>query len=169
MARCYFCLKSRRVSWVARARRAGSGLAHLATLSCPHWRQDGLCRVQLVPLLSIIDDEEARTVARAFVSGIGDELRFDRSLRPEAIVLRVIRDLTASAKGSTVALSDITAQVIDRHSKDFDRFVTPRYIGELIRKRLRIATYKSHGVYVIPLVETEKIAFLAERYGVNGA
>ena len=68
-----------------------------------------------------------------------------------------------------MALSDITAQVIDRHSKDFDRFVTPRYIGELIRKRLRIATYKSHGVYAIPLVETEKITFLAERYGVNGA
>ena len=121
----------------------------------------------LVPLLSIIDGEATRKEVREFASGIGDELRFDRSLRPEALVLKVICELTETATRSSVALAEVTSKVIEKHSKDFDRYVTPRYVGELIRKRLRIATYKSHGVYVIPLTEAKKIAFLADRYGLD--
>lgn len=121
----------------------------------------------LVPLLSIIESDEARAEVRAFAVGIGDELRFDRSLRPEALVLSAIRDLAREHGQATLAVSEITQRVIERHAKDFERFVTPRYIGQIIRKRLRIVTYKSHGIYVISLTESATIAFLCERYGLD--
>jgi hypothetical protein len=121
----------------------------------------------LVPLLSIIEDEEARTRVRTFASGIDEELRFDRSLKPEALVLRAIHELGKGDSRQSVAVSDITKLVIARHSKDFDRFVTPRYVGEIIRKRLRLATEKRHGVYVVSLAEGEHFAHLCKRYGIE--
>lgn len=121
----------------------------------------------LVPLLSIIEDEEARASVRTFATGIDDEMRFDRSMRPEAIVLAAIRDLDKERTRTALPVREITTYVIDRHGKDFDRYVTPRFIGELIRKRLRLATYKSHGVYVVPLADRAQIAFLSERFGLD--
>lgn len=119
----------------------------------------------LVPLLSIIEGEAARERVRDFAAGIDDELRFDRSLRPEALVLKVIVELQETRPNANIPLSEITKLVVERHGKDFDRYVTPRYVGELVRKRLRLATYKSHGVYVVPASETAKIEFLRSRYG----
>lgn len=120
----------------------------------------------LVPLLSIIDDEAARERVRDFAAGIDEELRFDRSLRPEALVLKVIVELQETRPNTNVPLAEITKLVVERHGKDFDRYVTPRYVGELIRKRLRLATHKSHGVYVVPATEAVKVAFLCDRFGI---
>jgi hypothetical protein len=122
----------------------------------------------LVPLLSIITDEKARQDVIACATSIDEEIRFDRSLRPEAIVLRVILDLIDGGASSSVPVSKIAAEVAAKHAREFDRFVTPRYVGQIVRKRLRLTTYKSHGVYVVPLTERDKIAFLAERFGVAG-
>jgi hypothetical protein len=36
-----------------------------------------------------------------------------------------------------------------------------------LRKKLNLQTYKSHGVYVVPLTERPKIELLCKRYGVN--
>jgi hypothetical protein len=119
----------------------------------------------LVPLLSIIEDEEARTRVRTFASGIDEELRFDRSLRPEALVLKVIGELLDAQPRASIPMAEITKLVIERHAKDFDRYVTPRYIGELVRKRLRLATFKSHGSYAVALNDDDKIAHLRQRYG----
>lgn len=121
----------------------------------------------LVPLLSIMDGD-ARSSVRSFALGVDDELRFDRSLRPEALVLRELVQLIGTEERAGIPLSEVTRRVIERHAKDFDRYVTPRYIGELVRKRLRLVTHKSHGVYVIPRTEASKIAFLAERFGIGG-
>lgn len=120
----------------------------------------------LIPLLSIIEDDGARERVSAFSTGIDDELRFDRSMRPEALVLKAIVELLDARPTANVPLSEITRLVIESSSKDFDRYITPRYVGELVRKRLRLATYKSHGVYVISATDSEKISFLQGRYGV---
>ena len=37
--------------------------------------------------------------------------------------------------------------------------------GRLLRRRLRLATYKRHGVYVLPLSEQPKLEVLWEKYG----
>ena len=45
--------------------------------------------------------------------------------------------------------------------------VTNRWVGGILRKRLNLQTYKSHGVYVVPASERTKIELLCTRYGIN--
>jgi hypothetical protein len=52
-------------------------------------------------------------------------------------------------------------------SDEYDRAITIRWIGGVLRKRLNIQTYKSHGVYVVPINERPKIEMLCARYGVD--
>jgi hypothetical protein len=64
-------------------------------------------------------------------------------------------------------LKDITSWFVDRHGTDYERKVTSKWIGTIIRKRLNLKTQKSHGVYVIPLSERPKLERLYEKYGVS--
>ena len=50
---------------------------------------------------------------------------------------------------------------------DYERKVTSKWIGTIVRKRLNLKTQKSHGVYVIPLSEQPKLERLYEKYGIN--
>jgi len=45
--------------------------------------------------------------------------------------------------------------------------MTNRWIGSVLRKRLNLRTYKSHGVYVVPLGERSKVLQLCTRFGVD--
>jgi hypothetical protein len=62
----------------------------------------------------------------------------------------------------TIRISLVTAALIERHGADYDRPVTNRRIGSIVRE-----TYKGHGVYVIPATQREKIALLSARYGID--
>jgi hypothetical protein len=50
---------------------------------------------------------------------------------------------------------------------DYERKVRSKWIGNIIRKRLNLKTQKSHGVYVIPLLEQPKLGRLYEKYGIG--
>jgi len=121
----------------------------------------------LIPLLSIIEDEAAKEEIRRAVSGMQEELRVERSTTPEGELLELLVELTTDTEQVYIPLSEITSLFIERHGADYERPITNRYIGHLLRKRLRLATYKRHGVYVLHLTEKEKILVLAERYGIK--
>ena len=38
-------------------------------------------------------------------------------------------------------------------------------MGNILRRKLHIKTYKSHGVYIIPFTEYERLRRLYEKYG----
>ena len=63
-------------------------------------------------------------------------------------------------------LSNIAQSFNTRHASDFDRHVSVREVGGIIRKRLRLFTYKSHGIHVVPATENSKVRELCYRYGV---
>jgi hypothetical protein len=42
-------------------------------------------------------------------------------------------------------------------------------VGGILRKKLNLLTYKSHGVYVVPITERAKIKLLCTRYGIDAA
>ena len=44
---------------------------------------------------------------------------------------------------------------------------TNRWIGSVLRKKLNLQTFKSHGVYVVPMSEWPKVELLCGRYGVS--
>ena len=57
--------------------------------------------------------------------------------------------------------------MFDRHGLDYERKVTSKWIGTIVRKRLNLKTQKSHGVYVIPPSEQPKFERLYEKYGIS--
>jgi hypothetical protein len=120
----------------------------------------------LVPLLSIVTSDEERQLIVSFVGGMEDELRTDRALSMEASLLEVVAGLL-NGKRPAVPVAEIATAFAARFGNDFDRVITARYVGQLLRKRLRLTTYKSHGVYVLSVTETEKVLFLCERFGVD--
>jgi hypothetical protein len=120
-----------------------------------------------VPLLSIIGDPQAREDILALARRYNREIIADRGMDAEAQVLEVIRDLAASSEHPTLSIRDITSWFTDRYGTDYDRKITTKWVGYIIRKKLNLRTQKSHGVFVIPLSEMSKLDRLNEKYGIN--
>ncbi|MEY9401861.1 hypothetical protein ABIF79_008236 [Bradyrhizobium japonicum] len=91
----------------------------------------------------------------------------DRGLLVEAQVLEILAELMAGLDRPVVPVADIMAIFIERYGFEYERPITNRWIGSIIRKRLNIRTYKSHGVYVVPTGDRSKIELLCTRYGVS--
>jgi hypothetical protein len=121
----------------------------------------------LLPLLAVITDEASRESVRTFVAGLETEMRLDRSLSPEGMLLDVLSAAMDNAARSTISVSEVASLFIERYGRDFDRPITPRYVGELLRKRLHVKTYKSHGVFVVPMSARSQVEYLARRSGID--
>jgi hypothetical protein len=117
------------------------------------------------PLLSVAG-EGARAELRALARRYSAELQTERGMDLEAEVLEVIRDLALSASGG-ISLKDIASWFADRHGAEYDRKISPRWIGGLVRRRLHLRPEKSHGNFVIPVSEFPKLSCLYERYGIE--
>lgn len=121
----------------------------------------------LIPLLSIIDDENLRDEIRAAVRSFDQKLYAERSSSIEAGVLEVLKDLYQQGKDGSIPVSEVTTIFTERFSAEYERPITVRIIGGVLRKRLRLVTYKSHGIYVLPATEKTKVDELCIRYGVT--
>ena len=119
----------------------------------------------LVPLLSIIDDEALQADIRVTVRRHQEALYSERATTLEAAVLDGLLTLCDEDEKASVRIGDIASAVIRKHGNDFSRPITNRLIGEVLRRRLRLITLKSHGVYVVPVTEQPKVVQLAQRFG----
>lgn len=120
-----------------------------------------------IPLLSIVDDSVARAELRDLARRYHGEIVAARGMDTEAQVLEVIRDLLASDSAAPLSVKDITAWFSDRHGNEYQRPITPKWIGSVIRTRLHLRTQKSYGVFVIPREEMPKLPQLYEKYGLT--
>jgi hypothetical protein len=120
-----------------------------------------------VPLLSIIPDPGAQRDIRELARHYHQELMTERSMDMEAQILEIIRDMLASPHQPRLTVKEITSWFIDLHGDGYERKITTKWIGSLIRKRLNLQTQKSHGVFIIPLSEKPKLDRLYEKYGVG--
>lgn len=120
-----------------------------------------------VPLLTIIEDAQARADLRDFARRYHGEMIDDRALDTEAQVLEIVRDMLASEPSRLIAVKDVTTWFAERHGAEFQRPVTARWIGNILRGRLGLKTYKSHGVFAVMPGELEKLPRLYEKYGVS--
>jgi hypothetical protein len=75
-------------------------------------------------------------------------------------------ELASKDERKTLAIGELTAAFIERYGGDYERPITNRYVGSLLRRALNIRTFKSHGNYQVPL-DRERIAARAEHYGVE--
>src|SRR5437867_2644842 len=120
-----------------------------------------------VPLLSIIEDPEARADLRELARRYNREIIADRGMDTEAQILEVIRDMLASPFETRLSVKDITSWFIDRHGMDYERKVTGKWVGNILRRKLQLKTERRGGEYVIPESERSKLLGLYERYGLN--
>lgn len=121
-------------------------------------------RQVFAPLFAVTTEPEARRDLLDLARGYQKEVLCDRGMEMEAQVLEAIRDLAAS-QGYPVSVGEVAALFADRHQDDFDRKVTPKWIGHVIRKKLRLHAERRHGSYVLPESEKATLSRLLERYG----
>jgi hypothetical protein len=119
-----------------------------------------------VPLLSVIEDPAAQKNLRELMREYHRELVADRGMDMEAQVLEIIRELEQSAYEPGIPIKEITQRFAEKHGEDYERKVTPHWIGRIVRRKLGLKTEKRHGSYVIGTSEATKLERLFEKYGV---
>ena len=119
------------------------------------------------PLMSVIDDEQTRDQLRETAHHYNNEMIIDRGMDIEAQVLEVIYKLYSNPDKPRISIKDITCLFTDRHGLDYDRKITAKWIGNIIRKKLKLKTQKSTGVFIIAPTEKPKLDRLYERYGID--
>jgi hypothetical protein len=120
----------------------------------------------LVPLLSIIDDAQVRADIVVAAKTLDRTLKSERAATPEAQLLEILTEALADATRNTVPFTEIVQSFTVRFGAEFERPITPRYLGSLLRSRLHLASYKTRGNYVVPVSEKAKVDALCPRYGV---
>src|SRR5437870_3385838 len=121
-----------------------------------------------VPLLSVIEDAGARQALREVAREYNRDLVSDRGMDVEAQVLEIIRNLQECGYDDGLSIREITSRFAEQHGEDFERKITPHWIGHIVRKKLQLKTERRHGTYVIAASEGSKLARLFEKYGVSG-
>ncbi len=122
-----------------------------------------------VPLLSIIEDRQAREDLRALARRYNRELIADRGMDMEAQILQIIHDILDASSDGRLPFKDITSWFVDKHSEDYDKKVTAKWIGSVIRKKLHLKTQKSHGIFIIAPSEASRLDRLYEKYGISSS
>ena len=121
----------------------------------------------LLPLLSVVGDPNLRAELRSVALNAQAGLVAERGLLAEAQVLEILAELMAASDRASVPVADVTAGLIERYGAEYERPITNRWIGGILRRRFNLQTYKSHGVYVVPMTERTKVEMLCTRYGID--
>ena len=119
-----------------------------------------------VPLLSVIEDKGARRALSQLARDYHRELVADRGMDVEAQILEIIQELQEAPYSPGLAIKEIAERFIARHSEDFERKITPHWVGYIIRRKLGLKTEKRHGSYFVAGSEGPKLARLLEKYGI---
>ncbi|MBI4469803.1 MAG: hypothetical protein HY650_10845 [Acidobacteria bacterium] len=120
-----------------------------------------------VPLLSVIGDSQARETLRQVAREYHRELVADRGMDVEAKVLEILRELRDSPYDGALSIKEIRDRFAARYEEDFERKITPHWIGFIIRRKLQLRTERRHGNYVIAPTEGDKLVRLFEKYGID--
>ncbi|MBU6400107.1 MAG: hypothetical protein KGS61_07295 [Verrucomicrobia bacterium] len=122
-----------------------------------------------LPLLSIIEDKAAQAALRDVARQYHREMVSERGLDTEAQILEVIQSLIRSQEqeAGPLSLADITSRFTDLYADQYERKITNKWVGGVIRRRLHLRAYRNRDGFVIPATEAPKLERLYERYGLT--
>lgn len=122
----------------------------------------------LVPLLSVASDEGMRQIIRACAEQNDDRKASLRTLSIEAELVEVICELIdKQSEDGSLPVGVIGVALKQKVGGEFERPITSRYVGQLMRGDLGLFTFKTRGVYVLPATEFDKVRKLAKRFGIS--
>ncbi len=65
-----------------------------------------------------------------------------------------------------LSVSETTERFVARFGADYSRPITDRWIGSLIRSKLNLKAYKSHGAFVV-VPDEDRLRDLFDKYGIE--
>lgn len=113
------------------------------------------------PLLSLVADQDIRSRIAGLARERSEEIRSDRGFQLEADVLAAIQ---ACLPDESPTIAAIAQAFIRQSGVAYDRQVSPKWIGSVIRKKLRLQTRKKNGVYILSENQAQKIEKLFRKY-----
>lgn len=119
----------------------------------------------LAPLTAICSNDVALTALRSLATKSNEDIRLERSESTEGQLFGTMIELFRDAGTQSVPVAKIADRFRRLHGAEYQRPITNRWIGSVLRDRLHLQTYKSHGVYVVPWVGDVRFADLCRRYG----
>ncbi len=117
-----------------------------------------------LPLLSLVDDEKIRKQIIEIARKKNEQIRTDRGFQVEADVLSCIKH--GSRTQTDLTISSITNVFISKYSRFYDQKITPKWIGSVIRRKLRLSTRKKNGTYILSENQKDILERLYVRYDV---
>lgn len=119
------------------------------------------------PLVSTVRDPAAQERVRTVIARLNEDLAEERHESAEGQVLAVIRDLVTRGPEVRLAMQDIADEFALRHAKEYERRVTPRWIGSIVRRRLGLKPNRATGLFTLGPEEVSKLRMLYVRYGIT--
>lgn len=114
------------------------------------------------PLLAIVEDDSARARLIALAHGNSGAIVAERSASIEAQLLDIIVEMRRD--GIPLGVKDIAERFTERFGLEYQRPITPRWIGAQLRNRLSLMPVKNHGMFIVPSTNEPKLISLFERY-----
>jgi hypothetical protein len=121
------------------------------------------------PLLSVIGDDRTKADLLTIAHGFDRTIESERGFSLEAQVLTAVRALALCRERAALPIKDIVALFNRGFAADYGSPASSRWIGAILRRKLNLATAKSHGVFVVPMTERPKLAELWARSGLGTA
>jgi hypothetical protein len=157
-------LRNALLAWRLRSRSSiGPDPSRLAHGVAARYRQTSWA------LLSLVDDDGKRDAIVSELAGEEARVLNERADTFEAAMLGAIMDSFEGTPGPHAPISDIASRFNQISAGDLGQPMTNKWVGSFVRRRLRLATLKTGGVYAIPTTERTKIYGLAERFGLRRA
>jgi hypothetical protein len=123
----------------------------------------------VIPLLSIIKDEDIRNRLKTFIIQYNTELVADRGLSWESDIVFAILKLEYAKGVSEVTVKEITDEV-NRESEIDDDRLQARKVGWYLRTKLQLKSYKTRKGFVLSFKENRKrLDMWKERFGITDA
>jgi hypothetical protein len=123
----------------------------------------------LIPLLSIVDDDAAREALVELATVAQEGVVAERGLSIESQILEIIRELNGEVHKHSIPIMEIAQRFAARFGDEYERRVTPRWIGTILRQRLHLTPHKTNGRFVLPVAGSNRLETLYARYGVAAA
>src|SRR3989344_2540141 len=121
----------------------------------------------VIPLLSIIKDEDIRNHLKSFIVKYNSELVADRGLSWKSDIVTAILRLEHDTQASEITTKQIT-DYVNRETDISDESLQPRKVGWYLRAKLQLKTYKTRKGYVLNFKKnTEKLDMWKERFGIT--
>lgn len=153
-------LRNKLLAWRFRSRFSiGPDPSRAAAGVAARYRQSSLA------LLSLIDDADVRAAITRELAGEEARVLNERADTLEAAMLGAIEETFGDAHGPHASVNAIATRFNMTSAEELGQPMTNKWVGGFIRKRLRLATLKTGGVYVVPATERGKLGAMLARYG----